>query len=237
MGALIRSCKMEARRVRLSEARSGHTAGAGREGESAPSPQASLRAEVDAQVRAEMAAHAQAVYAAERERGWVDGHAEALSSARAQAAQELARTRAELTAQVASAISAVERAHGLALDGLENAVGELTWIAVCRLAGRSAFTPDFVLGVTRQVCAELRGESSATARLHSRDIATLSEFVSDLPSERQLCIGELRLTIATDDSLELGGCVIEARSGEYDGRLETQLRRLHAVLTTGGATP
>jgi flagellar assembly protein FliH len=196
-----------------------------------------LRAEIDAQIRAEMTAQAQSVYAAERERGWIDGHAEALSSARAQAAQELASARAELSAQAASALTAVERAHALALEGLENAVGELTWIAVCRLAGRSAFTPDFVLGVTRQVCAELRGESPATARLHSRDIATLSELVSDLSSERQLRIGELRLTIETDDSLELGGCVIEARSGEYDGRLETQLRRLHAVLTTRGATP
>jgi flagellar assembly protein FliH len=244
VAALIRSGKIEARRVRLSEARSGRAAPAVQSGESAPSLEAMMRAEIDAQVRAGIAAHAQSVYDAERERGWVDGHAEALSNARAHAAQELTSSRAELTAHAASALSAVERAQELVLERLENAVGELTWIAVCRLAGRSAFTPELVLGITRQVCAELRGESSATARLHSRDIATLGELVGKLGGElmgelspgRELRIGEVRLTIEADDSLELGGCVIEARSGEYDGSLETQLRRLHAVLVASGAT-
>lgn len=235
MDTLIRSLRIEARRVRLSDARLGHAAAAAPPAEPAPSPEASLRAEIDAQVRAEIAAHAESVYEAARERGRSDGHGEALSNARAQAAEELTSARAELTLRVSSALAAIERAHELALARLESAVGELTWIAVCRLAGQSAFMPEFVLGVARQVCAELRGESAATARLHSRDIATLRDFMGDFPPDRELRIGELRLTIEPDDSLDLGGCVIEARSGEYDGSLEAQLRRLHAVLVTSGA--
>ncbi|MBB6091173.1 flagellar biosynthesis/type III secretory pathway protein FliH [Povalibacter uvarum] len=236
MGALIRPGRIGARRVRLSEARSAHAAAASQPGEPAPSPEASLRVEIDAQVRAEIAAHAESVYEAERERGRSDGHAEALNNARAQAAEELTSARAELTERVSSALAAIERAHGLALASLESAVGELTWIAVCRVAGRSALMPAFVLGVARQVCAELRGESSATARLHSRDVATLRDLIGELSSDPELRIGELRLTIEPDDALDLGGCVIKARSGEYDGSLEGQLRRLHAVLVASGAT-
>ena len=216
MDALIRAARLAPFRLRLSETRvpaplTSHPA--------APS----LREQMEAQVRAESDARCQEQYDAARERGRLDG----LAEARQLAAQDRAAARDELRAQVDAAIAALGRAHTEALARLESCVGEVAFAAVCRLVGEKAGTFEFVSGLVAQACAQLRAETRATARLHPRDV----ELLRGADEGGELRVQAIDLTLVPDDTLPLGGCVLEAASGRFDGGLEQQLRRLHAVLT------
>lgn len=227
MDAVIRSALVAPFRTRLSASQPGpvDTAQLANEQTSRP-PQKTLRAEVEEQVRAELASQAQKVYEEERQRAHANGYADGIAEAQAAAAEHLAQARAEFKARMQSALAAIEQAQQARLEKLASSVGEIAFAAVCRLAGHKAASPAFVLGIVEQTCAQLRGDATGTARLHPRDIEALSEFVPGA----ELRIQGLGLRVIPDESLELGGCVIEASSGRYDGGLETQLRRLHAVL-------
>ncbi len=168
----------------------------------------------------------QELYDSERERARADGHAAGMAEARAAAAEELARANEKFKSMVDRAMSAMELAHQGALSKLESSVGEVAFAAVCRFVGRNRASPEFLMGLVEHMCAQLRADVIATARLHSRDVKTLRQLMPD----QDLRIRWLGLKLVPDDSLELGGCVIEAASGRYDGSLEGQLRRLHAVL-------
>ena len=185
-----------------------------------------MRDEIEKQVRAELASHVQKLYDSERARACADGYADGLTEVRAAAEQDLAQIHEQLKVKVESALSALEQAHEAALTNLQTSVGEVAFAAVCRLVGQKAGSQEFVLDLVEHTCAQLRGDVMATARLHPRDIHTLRELLQD----RELRVRSLELKVVPDESIELGGCVIEAASGQYDGGLESQLRRLHAVL-------
>jgi len=219
MDTVIRALQWSSSRKRLSDTRA----------EEAPANRTELeilREEIEIQVRSELAAHAQKLYDTERARAYVEGHAFGVTEAKIAAEKELARTREDSEAKVASALAALEQAHQAASSKLESSVGEVAFAAVCRLVGRQATSQAFVLGLVGQTCRQSRTETSATVRMHPRDLDTLRDRIQD----HELRIRSLGLTVIPDESLKFGGCVIEATSGHFDGGIETQLRRLHDVL-------
>ncbi len=229
--ALIRSAQLAPMRTRLSEVR---VTAAGRDGaEQTPqgidsrSAREILREEVEAQVRTELSAQLQELYEAERARARADGYAEGLSDGRAVAAGELERVQEQLRSTVDGALSALEEAHQVALTKLELSVGEVAFAAVCRWVSHAAGSQAWVLDLVEHACAQLRTDTFATVRLHPRDIRTLGDLLAD----GEIRIGSLGLRVVPDESLQLGGCIIEAASGQYDGGLDSQLRRLHTLLT------
>jgi flagellar assembly protein FliH len=232
MDPLIRSALLAPHRTRLSET------AAGRAGvpdaqqvvqRSDPrSAQEALRAEIEKQVRSELAAHMQKFYDSERERARAAGHAAAVAETQESVAKQVAELREQLEANADSALSALQQAQQAALAKLESSVGEIAFAAVCRLVGEKAMSRPFVLGLVEHTCAQLRADAIATARLHPRDVQTLGELLQD----HELRLQSVGLKVVADESLALGGCVIEASSGRYDGSLESQLRRLHAVLAS-----
>jgi flagellar assembly protein FliH len=220
MDALIRAAQLAPFRRRLSSARAAVP-------EVSQLPQVSaLRADIEKQVRAEMAAQSEDLYEAEHERARAEGLAAAIDTA----ADEIAKTRAQLREASEVALAALERAHDAVLNRIEASVGEVAFAAVCRFVGLKATSRDFVLGLAGQACAQLRAETQATARLHPRDFALLDELLEG----GALRVHALSLNLVPDESLPLGGCVVEAASGHFDGGLENQLRRLHAALTGAG---
>jgi flagellar assembly protein FliH len=225
MDPVIRSAQLAPFRTRLSEA-------------NAPVPrndpravQETMRAEVEKHLRAELAAQAQKLFETERERARLAGSAMAVAEAQAAASKELERTNEQLKAKLDDALTAMEQAHHAVLAKLESSVGEVAFAAVCRLVGHKAASQTFVMGLIEHTCAELRADAIATARLHPRDVHTLRDLLQDY----ELRVGGLGLKVLADESVALGGCVIEAGSGHYDGGLESQLRRLHAVLVDKAA--
>lgn len=227
MDALIRSVQLAPSRTRLSEARVDDAASqpVKREADT-------LRAEIEKQVRAELAAQMQKLYESERERARADGHALATAEAKAAAAKELAQAQDQLTKKVEAALVAMEQGYQAAQARLQASVGEVAFAAVCKLLGHQAASQAFVLNLVEHTCVHLRGEFTATVRLHPRDIDTLRDLLQD----RELRVHAFGLKVVADESLKLGGCVVEAMSGHLDGGLESQLRRLHAVLTGTSAT-
>jgi flagellar assembly protein FliH len=228
MDALIRSARLAPHRTRLSEAPAGRSRGtdAASQPDEALSAAESMRAAVEKQVRDELALHLQKLHESERARGYADGYADGLNEAQVAAMKELAQTHEQLRAEMEGALCALEQAHRAALAILQSSVGEVAFAAVCRLVGQKAGSRELVLDLVERTCAQLRGDVLATARLHPRDIQVLQELLQD----RELRVRSLGLKVFPDEALELGGCVIEAASGQYDGGLEGQLRRLHAVL-------
>jgi flagellar biosynthesis/type III secretory pathway protein FliH len=67
--------------------------------------------------------------------------------------------------------------------------------------------------------------------MHPRDLALIRELMRD----DELRLRTLQVQLVADESLQFGGCIVEAPSGDYDGGLENQLRRLHAILTAQDA--
>jgi flagellar assembly protein FliH len=234
MDALIRHAQLASIRTRLSAAHAGRIDAALEEG-ALHSPQATphaLRDEIERQVRSELTEQMQRLYESERTRACEAGLAAAVAEAKAAAAEELTNSRRELEARVDSALAAMAVAHRSALAQLASSVGEVAFAAVCKLLGRQAPSREFVLSLMEQTCAELRADVTATARLHPRDIRTLGELLKD----QELRLHSIGLKVIPDESLRLGGCFIEAASGQYDGGLECQLIRLHAVLTGDAVT-
>lgn len=241
MAAVIRSARLSVLPKRLSELLTSKAAVNAPRGTSVESPSetdaalsdsTSLREELEAQVRAQLGAEFQELYQSEREAARAEGFAQGVAEGRAAAATELAQACEKLTARANTTLSALAAAHGAALSKLEATVGEVAFAAVCRLVSSQATSRSFVSGVVERTCAELRGDLEATARLHPRDIQLLCELLQD----DELKVESLGLRVVPDDSLALGGCVIEAASGRFDGGLENQLRRLHTVMTAGSVT-
>lgn len=219
MDPLIRSALLAPYRTRLSETAVARAAAPG-------AAQETLRAEIEKQLRSELAMHVQKLYESERERARAAGQAAAVAEAQAAMAKEVAEIREQSEVRARSAVSALQRAQQAAVSNLESSVGEIAFAAVCRLVGEKAMSRPFVLGLVAHTCARLRADTIATARLHPRDVQILGELLQD----QELRLQSVGLRVVADESLELGGCVIEAASGRYDGGLESQLRRLHAVL-------
>lgn len=217
MDPLIRSARVDPLRTRLSEVRS----------DPQPDRAQTLRDEIESRLRAQLFQEAQEQYESARAKGLADGRASAIAEARTKASEELRRALETLNENLRTSLSAMQSAHQAAMSKLESSVGEVAFAAVCRLVSEQSASKAFVLGIVERTCAELRADLSATVRLHPRDI----HVVRELLQERELRVDSLGLRVVPDESLELGGCVIEAASGQYDGGLESQLRRLHAILT------
>jgi flagellar assembly protein FliH len=238
LDALIRAARIAPKRTRLSEVRGATPPDGAPTAVSSGASQAVtrplrdiLREEIEREVRAELADEARELYEAERARAEAEGHAAGLAAARASSDEAVARMREELKATAATALAALERAHKSAMARLELSVGEVAFVSICRIIGERALSREFVEALVEQVCAELRSEPVAVARLHPRDIEVLRElFEGD-----ELRVAALAFEVVPDESLELGGCVVEAASGTFMGDLEGQLRRLHALLTQSSA--
>jgi flagellar assembly protein FliH len=190
---------------------------------------ARLREEIEAGVREEMAAHMQSLCDVERERARAEGYAQGLAEARSETAAQLELQRTELAGRMESVLQGLSSAHELALCRFESDVGDVSFAAVCRLVGREAGSRSFAFGLVEQACAALRADAAATVRLHPRDIDALADAMHGATLE----IGALGLRVIADETLVLGGCMIESARGDHDGGLESQLRRLHAVLSSG----
>jgi flagellar assembly protein FliH len=227
MDSLIRAPRLASERTRLSGIRV-PTSGSAETSAPAQSDREILRQHIEKEVRAELSAQLHALRESEREKAHADGYADGLAEARESASIELTRIREQLGEQLGHTLSALEQAHRCALSKLEASVAEVAFAAVCRLLHREATSREFVLSTVERACARLRTETVATARLHPRDIEALGEL---LQGETEIRLRSLCLRVVADESLQLGGCVIEAASGQYDGGLENQLRRLHAALT------
>jgi len=227
MDALIRSATLGPSRTRLSTGPFGRTAAVQA---SEATLQSRMRAELEESIRAELTREMQLACDAERSLAKAEGYADGLAEGHADAQAQFAQKTVELRSVIENTLSALAQAGEAAIEKFDASVGEVAFAAVCRLIGQHASDELFTRGLIEQLCMPIRAGAKATARLHPRDIEILSKSID----ADELSLGPIDLKVVPDETLKLGGCVIESSIGQFDGSLETQLDRLHKVLTASG---
>lgn len=171
-----------------------------------------------------------------REQAFDEGYREGCAAAGAEARRELsaehealAKARAGLDEEhegLLRLMGAVRGALESGIDGAEDVIVEIAYAAACSVLGEAAVTEEGVRGMVREATREIRSREKATVRISHADYERLAAE----PARLQRLAEELKVELAADERVALGGCLIEAAGGTLDARLEVQLRQLADTL-------
>jgi flagellar assembly protein FliH len=163
-----------------------------------------------------------AAFEAGRRAGWEAGHEEGLHDGVQQGRQDTdsaARVQADALAALGAAVTEACTQRRAAIEA--GAI-EIAWAALLRLIGQSAGERAAVADTVRCVMEQLQDRTLQSIRLSPADHALLEQ------GGHGLNLGAAQLV--ADERVEVGGCIIDTGAGSLDGRLETQLSELKAVL-------
>ena len=173
-----------------------------------------VRRSILAQIKSE----AEAARELGRQRGLQEGRAAGREEAQQAFAAELARVR--------SVAGKLSEALASGIGDMEDLAIAIAFEAVCKVLGESALTQEGVRAQVRQATAHAKNKESLVVRLHPADLSALraaGALNAILPPNKAV-------SWVADDSIELGGCVVETDGGGLDARLETQVERMRAAL-------
>ncbi len=164
-----------------------------------------------------------------RAAGHAEGLAKGLAEGRAAAAEENRQSAAATARQFGELTGNLKRA----LDELDQTVAEQLLALAVEIAaqvtrGQIATRDDVLLPVVREAIAALPlSHADMTLRLNPADAAKLYRLMGE-----ELARGGAQ--IVEDESISIGGCLLQAGASEIDARIETRWKR---VLETIGAAP
>lgn len=223
---VLRGMHVESAPMRLARVRPAAAAASAQGG---PEPQAAARAEEEALrqcfEQAERAGHEKGERAG-YEAGLRKGLAAAATQSQAAVEEAVARATAALQAQRAqlSGLSqSLERAAEEALALAEDEMVALCFDAICRMVGSAAVQPDVVREQVRALAAAAAFRDRAAVHVHPDDAALLA-------AGEDAGQGASRLDWVADADVQLGGCVLRAKAGGLDARLETMLAACRQAL-------
>lgn len=151
-----------------------------------------------------------------------DGVERGLAEGRERAAAEYAEELAALASLVAAARASLDRA----VDGLAEIGVEIVWEAVCKIIGQTMTDRDAVVAVVQEVVRRTKDRAQLVVRVSPTDWTIIAERRAQLLEG----LNAGAVDIVADERVELGGCLVETRTGGLDGRLEVQLDRLREIL-------
>ncbi|MCE9612513.1 MAG: hypothetical protein K8R23_20120 [Chthoniobacter sp.] len=139
--------------------------------------------------------------------------------------RQMIEQRAELVHLQTETFAAVARQHeGLARQ-LYEMLPELALEAVARILARTDFDREMVLGITRDVLAEIEpSDASVEVQLSSRDLELITGYEEDFREKHPT------ITFRSNPELRTGDCIVRSRYGVVDGRLATKLRTVESFL-------
>ena len=145
----------------------------------------------------------------------------------------LAKGLAEIRTRAGTAVAALAQVANAAHASFEqecaqlaDACADVVAETFVRLAGPALVRREAALGTVIQVLSRVKDEAEVTIRVHARDL----EFLQSQEAALSAALPGRLLVIVADPRVELGGCLVEARAGSLDGRLEVQLRGLFETL-------
>lgn len=153
-----------------------------------------------------------------RQRGLQEGRAAGREESQQAFAAELARIRS-ISARLSGALAA-------GIGDQEDLAVAIAFEAVCKVLGAAAITEEGVRAHVRQAAAHAKNKESVVVRLHAADLSALR----DAGALNTVLPPGQAVSWVADDSIELGGCVVETDGGGLDARLETQLERIRTAL-------
>ena len=151
------------------------------------------------------------------EQGRADGYRDGVASARAELAEALA-----LVQRAAREAKAIRDAL---LNGAEREMIELVIEAIGRILGEHVATdPDLVVHTVRRALDHAGSQNVLRLRVHTDDLQTLTASVGEQYGASP------PFEVLGDNSVSVGGCVIDTDSGEIDARLDVQLEEIASIL-------
>lgn len=173
-----------------------------------------------------------------RKEGQEEGHAEGreagrlegLREGREEAQRELKALREADERKLAQLLASISGALDNRLAAMEGDLADLAFAAVCRLLG-SGQEPRYAQAAVAQVLGQVRNARRVRVRVAPAEYQRLSnemDMAVLLPAGAEV-------TVEPDPAVRLGGCILATDAGEWDGRLETQLARLHEALRAAAA--
>ena len=173
-----------------------------------------VRRSILAQIKSE----AEAARELGRQRGLQEGRAAGREESQQAFAAELARVRS-IAGKLSDALAS-------GIGDMEDLAVAIAFEAVCKVLGETAITLDGVRAQVRQAATHAKNKEGLVVRLHAADLSALRNagaLNAILPPGKAV-------SWVADDSIELGGCVVETDGGGLDARLETQLERMRTAL-------
>lgn len=155
-----------------------------------------------------------------RQRGLQEGRQTGVAEVKQEFAAEFGR--------IKSLADKLPQALEAGIDGLEDVAVAIAFESVCKILGGSAVTLEGVQAIVRQVTQQASKTEKLVVRLHPGDLEILRNggvLETILSSSTSNAVSWL-----PDNSVALGGCMIETDRGSLDARLETQIEKLRGVL-------
>jgi len=103
------------------------------------------------------------------------------------------------------------------LAAAEEVVGAIVFEAVCKIVGDKLMTAEGIRAVVAEVVSRAKRDEVISLKVCASDLGRLQAEASS-----DHVLGTLALE--ADDSVELGGCIVQLKGGYLDGRIETQFR-------------
>lgn len=159
--------------------------------------------------------------AAAREAAFKDARAEGL----AKAAEEIARFKDGMRAHLAGLFANIERAYQDQLRASEGAAIDIAFAALCRIFGEGHADRAMASAAVNQVLSSVPLTSAGTIHVRTTDLPILQELFAhpDMSAWTEW-------KLIADPSVRAGGCIVRTARGDFDGRIETQLEEIAAVL-------
>jgi flagellar assembly protein FliH len=149
------------------------------------------------------------------------GYKEGFEAGKVEGSEQWTAALQQLSALSGSAHAALERQ----ITGVEDAIVEIAFSAVCKFIGEAAGTEEGIRNMARQAMQSVVGREGVVIRISPRDYEMLRSSGADRPF-----IEGANVEIAADNRVAAGGCLIETLGGTLDARLEIQLHQLLDIL-------
>lgn len=155
---------------------------------------------------------------AETQQGYQCGFERGMEEARAELAGEF-ETLTKLMENLAT-----EQLR-LAEGGEELAV-EIAYAAIVKILGQSASDFNLCVAAVKQAISDIQEKDGLILRL---SLADYRRFQQEQPSWLEQGVSQY-IELRADESVALGGCIVETRGGSLDARLEVQMEKLKVLL-------
>ena len=155
------------------------------------------------------------------QQGWNDGFEEGVQEGLRRGREEVAALQSchARLATVTDAISALSQSWQAEL---ESAAIEIGYAALLRILGQKGTDKPMVENMVRSVLEQLPERRLLNIHLAPADHALFHDGQGVPPS--------LGAVLLADERVSMGGCIVDTDAGSLDGRLETRLAELKAVL-------
>lgn len=155
-----------------------------------------------------------------RKEGFKQGFSSGTAAAEKAADEKMVNLFEEKSRDIEKLLSTISSAINHSMHSLEQSSANIAFEALIKIIGHADHYQDIARRAVEQVLSQIRTGTKVKVKLHSSDMQLIQVFSAFPPD----------IAFVADDSLSIGGCVVESPFGAIDASLETQLKALRTIL-------